>query len=729
MNPIVMLGLSMLLLAELATAKTNFIVIQPDDHYFFEEWGPPGHFDGGNSLEQFPPNSNGLPNINRIRQDGIEMKSAYAASTMCGTSRYSTITGRYPSRSAYGRERDQGSFKRDVRIPSTKLEDVTVVSDSKDCSENNIAALLQQNGYKTGVVGKWHLFSDDGGTYSYDRIRSDVRDCGFDFAEAIYKENMNGNWYGDATHNMEHVAAEAFSFIEESVQEEKPFFLYFNPTIPHSSADVTDALEYADCRNTVGGRLSDNPSIRYGMTADFGGDCRAYRQSVLDRGGKNDDRLAGAVWLDDSIGSLFQLLKNLDVLENTFILFQLDHGEAGKGSLFETGSRIVQFVHHPNLFSGGRTFQGLVSTIDIAATIADIAGVPETDRYSMDGKSWKSEVVRFNDGWSFGNDRCLFVEESYDRSVRCGCYKYIHIENVNDRTSFSTMGLARWNGISMSNDNYYNLCDDDTGLYISAPDVSPETRSADLSELVKAELKAKVDCHLDRTRPSRTPDYDHSCDMPIDSLGVPIVTAPPTSPPTSPPTGSPTRFPTLSPTKSQSPTLQPTQEPTEIPTISAQPTSPPTSPPTGSPTRFPTFSPTKSASPTSQPSQEPTEMPTTSAQPSSPPTKSQSPTSQLSQEPTEIPTIQPPPISKASVKTLTNSSEFMDFFESINFDDDSLINNLENATVTLTPQPPQEPPKKVPTIELLPTSGQSRLVISITTKGLTCLWIIWVFCQ
>jgi len=196
---------------------------------------------------------------------------------------------------------------------------------------------------------------------------------------------------------MEHVTFEAIHFIEDAVEDEgKPFFLYFNPTVPHDSGDVTDALQYADCRDTVGGRLSDTPDIPYGMTADFGGDCRAYRQSVVDRGGRNDDKMAGVVWVDDAIGSLFQLLERLDIIDNTFILFQLDHGEDAKGSLFEGGSRIVQFVHYPNLISGGSSFQGLVSTTDVAATIAEVAGVPENSRYIMDGKSWMAEVVNGN---------------------------------------------------------------------------------------------------------------------------------------------------------------------------------------------------------------------------------------------------------------------------------------------------------------------------------------------
>lgn len=582
---IVIITIAALAVAEIAgavQAQPNFIVIQPDDHYFFEEWDPPGQFDGGDSLKQFPPNSNGLPNINRIRHDGIEMKSAYAASTMCGTSRYSTITGRYPSRSSYGRAWDVSSDLRDVKIPRTKLEDVEGVNDPNDCSENNIAALLKRNGYQTGVVGKWHLTSDDGGSYSYSRIRNDIKGCGFDFAEAIYKENLWGDWYGDATHNMEHVTSEAIHFIEEAVEDEqKPFFLYFNPTVPHKSGDVTDALRNADCRDTIGGRLSHPPDISYGMTADFGGDCRAYRQSVLDRGGSDDDKMAGAVWIDDAIGSLFQLLENMDILDNTFILFQLDHGEDSKGSLFEGGSRIVQFIHYPDLISSGSSFQGFVSTIDVAATIAEAAGLTEQDRYGMDGTSWLSEVAKGKSEWSSGNDRCVFVEEGVDRSIRCGCYKYILIK---DKQDGRTAKEAQLEGFSLRNKNYYNLCDEETGKYINAPKTSPEKQWASLSDSVKSELVEKIDCHLERTKPSGYPKYDRTCDEPlgIDSP-APDVSDEITNPWTD--SSDPSRpLPAVRKTKA------PTVSPTSRPTISVIPTVTPTNSP--KPTQKPTYRPT-----------------------------------------------------------------------------------------------------------------------------------------
>ena len=366
----------------------NFIIIQPDDHYFFQEWDPPSTLSGKNSQQPKYPYENYLPNIeNRIRNApvSLDMKNSYASAAMCGTSRYSTITGRYPSRSSLGRMLDRRSSLRDVKIPYTKLEDVSGVDDPKDCSDNNIAALLQQNGvsnpkyinelwcryyhdvtlshilfilyhrffcfvilvtypqYRTGVFGKWHLSDND--DVSYDRIQRMVKDCGFDTAEAIYKENMVGRWYGDATHNMEHLTAEALEFIRDN--QDEPFFLYFNPTVPHDTQDVTDALRYGDCRDRIDGRRR-TPKVffgemsKYNNGSDDDDDCSKYRRSVLDRADSNDDKMAGAVWIDDSVGSIMDALEAYDILDQTFILFQLDHGVSAKGRYVHP---IRQFLH------------------------------------------------------------------------------------------------------------------------------------------------------------------------------------------------------------------------------------------------------------------------------------------------------------------------------------------------------------------------------------------------
>ena len=87
--------------------------------------------------------------------------------------------------------------------------------------------------------------------------------------------------------------------------------------------------------------------------------CRQYRDSVL-AGSPNDDSNVplGAIWIDDALGAIMKTLEELDELDNTVIVFQPDHGLEGKGSLYETGTRIAQFIHYPDKIAPGATFDG-----------------------------------------------------------------------------------------------------------------------------------------------------------------------------------------------------------------------------------------------------------------------------------------------------------------------------------------------------------------------------------
>ena len=100
----------------------NFIVMQPDDMPFLEAWGGAPHFDASDpDLQVTVPVLDLLPNLQRLRTQGVQMMEAYAASPMCGTSRYSTMTGRYPSRSSYSRDSNSRREIPLVTIPNTKV--------------------------------------------------------------------------------------------------------------------------------------------------------------------------------------------------------------------------------------------------------------------------------------------------------------------------------------------------------------------------------------------------------------------------------------------------------------------------------------------------------------------------------------------------------------------------------------------------------------------------------
>ena len=174
-------SLAILAISATTATATNFLIIQPDDMPFYEPWLPPAHlpWTGTYPGEFYPSNSN-LPWINKLRNDGMVMTNAYAASPKCGTSRYSTVTGRYPSRSAKARRSAWSNNVHPVSatIPKSKLDDLNQVMDGDDCSHSNIAQVFSSNDYVTGMVGKWHLTVVDD-IMEVDDVKLEVQACGF----------------------------------------------------------------------------------------------------------------------------------------------------------------------------------------------------------------------------------------------------------------------------------------------------------------------------------------------------------------------------------------------------------------------------------------------------------------------------------------------------------------------------------------------------------------------
>jgi len=196
--------------------RPNIIIMQPDDLPFFDIWNPPPNNPTTPDQSINMPNS-GLPNIESLRLNGLQMLQAYTTSPMCGTSRFSTITSRYPSR-AISNDDDVAADLKEVVIPKTKLQ-------GEDCTSDNIAVSFRDNGYRTAMIGKWHLSRINKNTYTYDSAVDIVKACGFDTVEGLYVENLASendfNNFSDGTfsHNMEWITSEAIKIIKEDSEE------------------------------------------------------------------------------------------------------------------------------------------------------------------------------------------------------------------------------------------------------------------------------------------------------------------------------------------------------------------------------------------------------------------------------------------------------------------------------------------------------------------------------
>ena len=206
------------------------------------------------------------------------------------------------------------------------------------------------------------------------------------------------------------------------------------------------------------------------------------------------------VGVDDSVGAIYKALNRTNQLEDTVILFQLDHGTAEKARLWENGIRIPQFIHYPN-GNLPDTFDGLVSTIDIGPSMLDIAGilndpVDPDSLYEMDGKSWW-DTIDTPGAW---NDRCLFFEMYDDRALRCGCDKYMLLST--DSRELRDAVWYGWPGFEADQtEALFNLCDD-TYMNIGA---NPSKSSPEAVNIASEQpdkistYSALMSCHLKKT--------------------------------------------------------------------------------------------------------------------------------------------------------------------------------------------------------------------------------------
>ncbi|KAJ8603022.1 hypothetical protein CTAYLR_001570 [Chrysophaeum taylorii] len=424
----------------------NVLIVQFDDALaaYFEDWGDyvnPPDFPDGYRYEagDFDGLSDYLPNIDSVRKNGVSFTHAYTTSSSCAPTRFSVLTGRYPSRGVFNTARSASAYGSDVRtyvqVSWSKLDDFD--------SLYNAATIFSGQGYATAHIGKWHLTpgNEDGGSMEDDTYASQVsavKARGFDYVDGLYTENINTcageDYCSTFTHNLDWMTTRAVEFMDE--YSDVPFFLYFNPTVPHEP-DLDDLLvdglcadgeSSCDRQDTVDGRLDSVPTV-YG-TLCLSEDCEMPSYSDLWDTAEDaatatrlESAVASAIWVDDSLGVMLSYLDEQGELENTIIVVTSDNGSE-KTTLYETGVRAPLFVRWTRGgISKGAIVSELVSSIDILPTLVDFA-FPDYSGYTdFDGVSWAKLAT--GAATSLSRDS-IIVEYGFDRAViRDDTYKLI----------------------------------------------------------------------------------------------------------------------------------------------------------------------------------------------------------------------------------------------------------------------------------------------------------------
>ena len=371
------------------------------------------------------------PHMDGLARDGMKFTRYYVCSAVCSPSRYNALSGRCASRSLkqQGRKYPPGG-------PVNIGWEAGIIGEP-----HTVASVLKAGGYATGMVGKWHQgtlgpttrFAADADPADpkikrqlerhYEILVRSVKSCGFDYAGAVYLNNVDGGKEGQpfwiprklGYHNMEWVTACALEFIEDN--KAGPFFLYMAPTLVHGPSAVKSLQ--TDRRTTPLGYI-DVP------------DVQPSRQSVLDRARRASaeqrrkilEKAAASIWLDDGVGAVLTKLDDLGLAEDTLVLLASDNGNVAKFTCYDGGARLPMVARWKDVIPAGAVCDKLVSNLDFAPTLFEIAGIKPPADMILDGQSI---VKALGQDPSYRRD-FLFLEITTERAVVTGDgFKYIAV--------------------------------------------------------------------------------------------------------------------------------------------------------------------------------------------------------------------------------------------------------------------------------------------------------------
>lgn len=365
------------------------------------------------------------PHLDQLAAEGLRFTRAYTPASMCTPSRYAVLTGQFP-----GRCKSQSFLKANpVTEPYSIAWNTWLNEDSE-----TLPRILQRNGYFTGMAGKWHVGEKPNAVdfpsfnASADPTDPEVQQKlatqqrlyeglvkkygGFDFAASVEWSNFDNHPVEALRfHNFPWMSKGAVAFLETAAQKDQPFFLYFTPTAIHGPNHVED-LE-RDVTNTPEGEMKSLGAYQL--------DRQRLKEAMNGLSNQVQHRYAGMAQIDYQLGLLREKLAELELSDNTVILFMSDHNiEPGKATSFEKGIRIPMIVHWPGKTAGEVT-RALVQNTDVLPTVLEAAGIELADSLVRDGRSFLPVVN--NPDTSVR--QYVFAENGYTRSVIGERWKYI----------------------------------------------------------------------------------------------------------------------------------------------------------------------------------------------------------------------------------------------------------------------------------------------------------------
>lgn len=323
------------------------------------------------------------PNLDRLAKQGMRFTDAYAAANVCSPTRAAILTGKHPARLHLtdwltGRpDRPDQKLKRPNFQMFLPLAEVT------------IAEALQEAGYRTAFIGKWHLGEESKYWPEHQGFDLNIGGCGKGHPPSYFSPygipNLKDGPPGESLN--ERLTDEALKFLEQT--KDKPFFLYFSHYAVHTPLQARPAMisKYKAKAATL---KSDGPEF----LPDSSRNVRQIQNHAV-YGAMVED-------MDASVGRVLSKLDELGLATNTIVIFTSDNGglstaegsptsnlplRTGKGWGYEGGVREPLIIRWPGVTPAGSVSRTQTISMDFYPTILQMLGMSPRPKQHVDGQS------------------------------------------------------------------------------------------------------------------------------------------------------------------------------------------------------------------------------------------------------------------------------------------------------------------------------------------------------
>jgi arylsulfatase A-like enzyme len=372
---------------------TNFIFILADDL---------GYADLGCYGGRAPVS----PNIDRMAAQGLRFTRGYANSAVCSPTRFALATGRYQYRLRGAAEEPIGSAMRGDKVMGLPPSHPTIASRLKDV------------GYRTALIGKWHLgfpphFSPQASGYDehFGPLSGGVDYHTHQDSFGVHDLFENGIEVERDGYLTDLLSTRAAEFVTRCGKDKTPFLLSLHYTAPHWPWETRED-----------GELAKKFGKAYPIYHLDGGNIHVYRRMIHH--------------MDEGIGRVLAALDDQGLTNDTIVVFTSDNGGerfsdswplvGGKMDLMEGGIRVPYVVRWPARTPAGTTTDQLAITMDWVPTFFEAAGTKAHPDYPSDGVCLVKQLTQPD----AVVDRPLFwrMKHHEQRAMRVDRWKYLKVD-------------------------------------------------------------------------------------------------------------------------------------------------------------------------------------------------------------------------------------------------------------------------------------------------------------